>query len=215
MVYSNNTALEKFILWKERGFYPDKIYDIGAHIGSWTIFMKQIFPMAQYYLFEANEDNINKSQSTHFFNVLLGKEDGKELDFYMSNTASSNTGDSVYKELTSHYNDYYTVKKITKTLDNYIAELNIDYPDFIKIDTQGSELDILDGAQKCLENATMVLLEVSIHQYNKDSPLIADVIKYMDLHNYEIIDIIDTSIINTYLYQLDILFSKKQSGYRL
>lgn len=102
-----------------------------------------------------------------------------------------------------------------RTLDSYIEEHNIPYPDFIKIDTQGSELDILDGATKCLEHTVMVLLEVSIHRYNKGAPLIADVIQYMNNKNFEIVDIIENHIINNYLAQIDILFAKKDSGYRL
>lgn len=214
MVYNNNLVIDKFKQWRERGFYPDKIYDIGANIGKWTDFMKEIFPMSEYYLFEANEDNLNHSASSHYLNVLLGSEDNKEIDFYISNTVG-NTGASVYKELTSHYDNCTVRKKLTRTLDNYIEELNIDYPDFIKIDTQGSELDILNGGKKCLEHAKMVLLEVSLHQYNKGAPLFAEVINYMDTHNYEVIDIIDNTNINNYLYQVDILFAKKGSGYRL
>jgi hypothetical protein len=100
-------------------------------------------------------------------------------------------------------------------LDSYIEEYSIPLPDFIKIDVQGAELDVLEGGQKCLENATMVLLEVSIHRYNEKSPLFAEVIDYMNKHNFQVVDIIENHIINGYLAQVDLLFAKSGSGYLL
>lgn len=38
-------------------------------------------------------------------------------------------------------------------------------------------------------------------------------IDYMNKHNFQLIDIIENHIINGYLAQVDLLFSKKGSGY--
>ena len=45
----------------------------------------------------------------------------------------------------------------TTTLDILIAEGKVVAPDFLSLDTQGSELDILKGAQKCLEDHVSAL----------------------------------------------------------
>jgi FkbM family methyltransferase len=209
--------MSKFNFWKEKGFCPNIIYDIGANIGDWTREMQSVFSTSTYYLFEGCSDN-NIYHNSNYHNVLLGKDE-KEVDFYCvkPDRGFFNTGNSIYLELTDVFkgDNFYTIKQNTHKLDTYISEHNIPYPDFIKIDVQGAELDILEGGLNCLKNAKMVLLEVSIHRYNAGAPLFSDVIKYMDVHDFETIDIIDTHIINGYTAQLDILFAKKGSGYRI
>lgn len=204
----------KLELWKNRGFYPDIIFDIGAHKGTWARMAKNIFGYSSLYLFEASDTNINYNTEPHYFNVLLGSEDKKQVNFYET-IGECNTGNSIYKELTNTFCDdnYKIIKKEIRTLDNFTNENNIPYPDFIKIDTQGAELDILKGATNCMKNAKMILLEVSIHQYNKGAPLIADVVNFMNENDFIIIDIVDTHLINSYLVQIDVLFAKKNSEF--
>lgn len=206
--------LQKFIFWYNRGFNPKIIYDIGANHGDWTREMKNLYTESTYHLFEAFEENNKYNTEPSYHNVLLSKEDNKIVDFYCIKDGF-NTGNSMYLELSHAFdpNNYYTIMKKTRTLDSYIQEKNIPFPDFIKIDVQGAELDVLEGGQKSLENATMVLLEVSIHRYNKGSPLLADVVEYMNKHNFQVIDIIENHIIHGYLAQVDLLFAKKTSGY--
>jgi len=206
--------LEKFIFWYNHGFNPKIIYDIGANHGDWTREMKKLYSESSYHLFEAFEENNKYNTEASYHNVLLSKEDNKIVDFHCIKEGF-NTGNSMYLELSGAFNpnNYYTIQKKTRTLDSYIEENNIPLPDFIKIDVQGAELDVLDGGKNCLENSTMVLLEVSIHQYNKDSPLFADVIHYMNKHNFVVIDMIENHIINGYLAQVDLLFAKKDSNY--
>ncbi len=71
---------------KEKGYFPDTIFDIGAHIGLWTIESLKVFPDANYYLFEAiaySESALfpalqaHKREQIHVFsNVLLSDRDG-------------------------------------------------------------------------------------------------------------------------------------------
>ena len=211
--------IDRFCFWKSHDFNPKVIYDIGANKGEWTSAIKPVFDDATFYLFEGCSDN-NKYNinNPNYYNVLLGRET-KDVDFYClkEGIGYSNTGNSIYLELSNVFsgNNFYSVKQKIVPLDEYIKTQNIPYPDLIKIDVQGAELDVLEGGQKCLEHSTMVLLEVSIHRYNKDAPLMADVIKYMDAHDFEPVDILETHMIKGYTAQIDILFTKKKSGYRL
>jgi hypothetical protein len=49
----------------------------------------------------------------------------------------------------------------------------------IKIDTQGSELDILKGGVKLVNKTMAVILEVSYVDYNLEAPQSEEVIEYM------------------------------------
>ena len=48
------------------------------------------------------------------------------------------------------------------TIDDYCAENNINEIDLIKIDTQGSEADILAGMKKIIENEKVSIIEIEI-----------------------------------------------------
>ena len=47
------------------------------------------------------------------------------------------------------------------TIDKILEEKGIEHVDFLKIDVQGAELLVLDGAKKTLQNTEFILLEVS------------------------------------------------------
>ena len=69
-------------------------------------------------------------------------------------------GNSIYREQTSYFPDTQYKIKETITLDTLVKSKNYPYPDLIKIDVQGAELDIIKGASQCLENASYLILEL-------------------------------------------------------
>jgi hypothetical protein len=87
-------------------------------------------------------------------------------------------------------------------------------PDFIKLDVQGAEIDVLRGASECLRTTKYVLTEVSLHRWNKDAPMIEDVVRYMADRDFEIVDIVDMHFLDNYLFQIDVLFAHKTSNLR-
>ena len=61
-------------------------------------------------------------------------------------------------------------------------------PDFMKIDVEGAELDVLKGANKCLRNILGVEIESCFFQLRKNQPLVNDVIKFLSNEDFEFID---------------------------
>ncbi|MGE0114272.1 MAG: FkbM family methyltransferase [Steroidobacteraceae bacterium] len=67
-----------------------------------------------------------------------------------------------------------------KTLDDIFSGiLSARRSVMLKIDTQGYEFPILQGASRCLENASLVLLELSLQKLYRDQMLWLDLINYM------------------------------------
>jgi FkbM family methyltransferase len=197
------------------GFYPRVIYDIGAHEGSWTSDCKKIYKESSYYQFEADTDKkLFLKEYPSFFEVL-GDTDGKEVEYFKIKSQYT-TGNSIFRENSHHFNEegkYYTEKRKLRKLDSIVKENSIPLPDFIKLDTQGSELLILEGAAECMKYAEIVLLEVSIHEYNKNAPLIADVLSFMKERDFLMFDIVDNHYINGALAQIDIVFCRSSSRF--
>ena len=124
--------------FRRLGFSVDVIYDIGARHGHWTKYLSKWLKGAEFILFEANEDCKSELDATNFqyFIVPLYSESGLNT-FY----AINGTGDSFFKEDSEFYRDIKPRTVLANTLDGIVALNKIPLPNFIKIDTQGSEIE--------------------------------------------------------------------------
>jgi FkbM family methyltransferase len=188
-------------------FYPYRILDIGANIGQFHQLAKQTFPGSYVFSIEAsNECEEYLKQITDQYYIGLLAKDNTEYNFYSRKDTDIGTGNSIYRELTSFYSDEQVkiIKKQGIKLDD-LFEADSEF-DLIKIDTQGSELDIIAGGINLCKKAKGILLEVSLTQYNENSPLYDEVIKFMDDFGFKKVEILDENFI---VNQQDILFIKK------
>lgn len=77
-----------------------------------------------------------------------------------------------------------------RTLDEVLDELRAGTPDFLAVDTQGSELQVLQGATACLErHVGGVKVEVEFLPIYQGQPLFAEVDGLMRAHGYELMDL--------------------------
>lgn len=194
------------------GFRPGYILDIGAFEGEWTLMCKTIFSDSNYLMFEAQnskEDKLASLKSTRIdYHIgLLGPELNDKSKFYINETVSSALPESAKDNQEFVEIPMYTVDEVLK-------RKNISNADFIKLDVQGFELEVLKGATNTLINAEVVLMEVSLIEINKGAPLINDVMSFMnerDFICYDICSIIRRPL-DFALWQTDLIFVKKSSN---
>lgn len=190
-------------------FYPHRILDIGANVGQFHLLSKQYFPNSYIFSIEASTEcePYLKQITDQYYIGLLAKDDS-EYKFYSIKSNPINTGNSIYRELGEYYSgsNLEIVNKKGIKLDT-LFELDTEF-DLIKIDTQGSELDIISGGSKLCTKAKGILLEVSLTQYNEASPLYDDVMQFMNDFGFKPVEMLDESIHPT-VHQQDILFVKK------
>ena len=131
---------DRIAVLKEKGYFPDTILDIGAYHGNWTNSMKHIYSDSKYYLFEAIDYSELKQfmndDKVECYNILLNDKI-EQVNWYQM----KNTGDSIFKEKTHHFNNCDIIKRETIDLNTHILQKNI----LIKIDCQGAEIPILKG----------------------------------------------------------------------
>jgi len=188
-------------------FHPYRILDIGANVGQFHTLCKQYFPYSYVFSIEASDEcELYLKQITDQYYIGLLAKDDSDYKFYSLKNNPTSTGNSIYKELTEHYSDINLeiINKKGIKLDD-LFEPDSEF-DLIKIDTQGSELDIISGGNQLCKKAKGILLEVSLTQYNENSPLYDEVIKYMDDFGFKKVEILDENFI---VNQQDILFIKK------
>jgi len=76
------------------------------------------------------------------------------------------------------------------SLDYLFFEKKIDAPapDFLSIDTQGNELDILLGANKTLDHVLGIITEIEFVPLYKNQPLFGDILQHLQANDFDFID---------------------------
>lgn len=183
------------------------ILDIGAHFGDFTMNMLSIYPNCKSIMIEANKvcESRLKNIPNSFYEIALLSDSEKYIDYYTNLDDPTSTGNSYYKEMSKFFSEEKTItnKLKSKTLDTMFLSNKFD---LIKIDTQGSELDIIKGGKNLISKTKFILIECSIKEYNKHAPLVDDITEYMINSEFNKIDIVYNHYINGELFQQDILF---------
>lgn len=203
---------------KDLGFLPEHILDIGGYKGYWSFSASKIFPnsnitMVEPIKYTEHQKIMNKSifsnNSLNKINVinLLLSDEVKEVDWY----EMKNTGDSLYKEKTNHFNNCVPIKKITTTIDIEFNNLYDKSPQLVKIDTQGSEIPIIKGGINTLKDTEVFILETPfVGEYNSGVGSFIDYLNFMDNIGYKPFDIAGATDGGIgFPLQIDIVFVKK------
>ena len=167
--------------------------DIGANIGLWSKDLSKYFD--KLVCFEPNsfcqnflKKNINMHKSKIYTCALGEKDETKDLFVHSSNSGASsliNRTKLGYKEDNSPIfgefpKDTPKINTLIKKLDSFEFE-NIN---FIKIDVQGFEFNVLKGAYHTLKNNKPVLC---IEEDNPENSLTLPFLREL---NYELVDVV-------------------------
>jgi len=152
------------------------VYDIGAHHGKWSLGMKKLMPKASFQLFEANPvcETFLKKTALPYHRIALSRANGKRV-FHSNNS----TGDSFYLENTKLSGAFGWQEKEVETadLDSFALQNHLPSPDWIKLDVQGAELDVLAGGKYLFSKTKFLLTEIPLLPYNLGAPSFSD---YLD-----------------------------------
>ena len=158
-----------FYLKNKWNFNPKIIYDIGSCVLHWERHAKNTWPTSDIILFDAFEP-VEYFYANYKYHIgVLSDQDNKIVKFYQNDMHPG--GNSYYRELVYDiYPKNNFLLKITRTLDSIVKEKNFPQPDLIKIDVQGAELDIINGALEVLKNTKILIVELQDFNYNENAP---------------------------------------------
>jgi FkbM family methyltransferase len=198
---------------RRNGFLPHRVIDVGAYHGDWTRMVKRQFPEAAVLMVEPQlslQEHLT-SVASEFRDltiapVLLGATEKSTVTFHHVDSASSVLAES-------QSDARYTVDLPMTTLAALTEGTPFCQPDFIKLDVQGYELEVLKGGPRLIESAEAVLLEVNLIEINTGAPLFSEVTRFMVERNLRLYDVC-TFIRRPYdmaLWQVDAIFVKDTS----
>lgn len=155
-----------------------KVFDVGAAIGEAALPILRAFPKAELYCFEPNPYQFGQLKKRtkkfgdrvrYFDYALYDKNDDTTFNIRTDHPDAS----SFLKESENH--DSIVVKR--RRLDDVVKELKCSHIDFLKIDVEGVEKEVLEGAKEALKITDNVYVEIS--------PL------RKGLHNHDYIDVFE------------------------
>ena len=175
---------------KNLGINPNAILDIGAHTGQFYGWAKPVWSDSVIWMIEANElhesilRNLTHNNNDEYLITALGDKE-REVTFYTRSDKPHTEGNSYYEEV-----NYWDIQQLVQKSTVKLQKLDKIFTDdttfeVIKLDTQGSELDILKGGKNLCKRASIIILEVSYIEYNKGAPSSDEVISFMKDFGFE------------------------------
>jgi FkbM family methyltransferase len=179
------------------------VFDVGANKGQSISFFRNIYPQAKIYAFEPSntifntlKTNLEKSiyKDIFIFQLGLGEVAG-EVNFYKSlldetSTFSLPRENSRYLKkknrilLQNSKNAYTTVNSRIETLDNFIREKKIEFIDILKIDVEGFEFEVLQGAKITVEEQKINVIQFERHTDDMRDDKFPAIDKFLTSYGY-------------------------------
>jgi FkbM family methyltransferase len=147
-IISESFESEIFSIFKPKE--GDIVVDCGAHIGKYTIYAsKLVGSRGKVLAIEPEPRNfeiLNKNcQINHCKNVILLNnavwDSDKELKLFITNAVTEHS----LKRVTQNF-----IKVRALKLDTLLGKLKLEKVDWLKIDAEGAEIEVLKGAKKYL-----------------------------------------------------------------
>jgi FkbM family methyltransferase len=192
-------------------FLPPLTYvDVGARAIKNNPFV-QTFQSAQYVGFELDAEECKRLNSLvipkhKFYAQALGRKNETRTIYVTRNPACSSLYEPNSQEMHRYmecgaYFDVLDEKAVkTVSLDDWCRDNDLPTIEFLELDTQGSELDILQGSEHLLATSILGLqVEVEFFPMYKDQPLFSDIDIYLRRWDFSLFDLSRYRLRRSYL----------------
>lgn len=198
------------------GLRPKTVIDIGVAYGTFELYEK--FPNARHFLVEPLKEweSVLKEISRDFKAEYVIAAAGAKPGTITINVHSDLSSSSIFKETEGDYVDGVPREVAVVTIDDLCHERNLIGPYLIKIDAQGAEIEVLEGAKKVVEDTEVIILEVHLFQFFVNGPQFYDIVNYLKDHKFVVYDIFGNNYrpLDKALASVDMVFVKEKGLFR-
>jgi len=177
--------------------HPIQVADVGAR-GGVPGELEKIEPFIDYVCFEADSQECSRlnaeKHGTHSFRAFpyfIAERDAP-VTFHLYKQAAHSSVYPPGREFAEQFagEEFGVMRSVQmdgSSLDAVYSKQNLAPPDFLKLDTQGSELGCLRGASQVLRQVCLAEVEVEFVPLYEGQPLFHDVMKFMTENGFELL----------------------------
>ena len=193
--FDNITVREEEIIEHFQPSRGDIVVDIGAHIGRYTLIAsKRVGLNGKIIAIEANPDNfemlnrnvkLNQLTNVRSLNYAVYSRETK-IKLYL---AGERAGQTLYNTIMTERANKGQEKFVeinADTLDHLLQLRGISEVNWIKIDVEGAEYEVLKGASKIISHSRDISLLIEIHSLSDDINLYEPITQFLKLYNFKI-----------------------------
>lgn len=173
---------------------PDTtLFDVGANIGEYSQLLRLNFEKSQIFAFEPNPkpyavlEKTSKTKNITAENKGLGEQIDPQKSLFSFKELSATQLGTTNKDILNNYHRNEQIEEFrfySDTIDNYCSTNNIREISFLKIDTEGSELFVLKGAEELIKNNKIKIIQFEFNEPNVSNRIFLKDF-YTILTNYE------------------------------
>jgi FkbM family methyltransferase len=204
----------------DMGLAPRTVFDVG--VGRGTPWLYEAFPRAKHVLFEplttfrSEVDAIANELGADIHQVALSNRSGMaKIRRNLSHPTSSSLYAidpmfELYARRVQTVHEFVEEPVQLATLD---ALNRYEPPYVLKLDVEGAERDVLEGARQTLSSTELIMIELSVMRRLRDELSFAGMVQLLDSAGFAFFDVAELSCAadGTLLY-LDALFVPRNSG---
>jgi FkbM family methyltransferase len=195
------------------------IFDVGANVGQTVARYKGIFPDSTIYAFEPHPQAYaqlaaytRQMEKVHPFEMALDNRDGA-ADFFLntySETSSLMETTTMSKEIWGEgaMTPAGSIQVKVSTLDSFVAAHAVPVIDILKLDTQGTEYKIIEGAARTLAAGKVKAIYtevITLPTYSQQKE-IHQIMEMLHAHSFRLYGIYNHSYSTGKLSSVDALF---------
>ncbi|WP_081601561.1 FkbM family methyltransferase [Thiobacillus denitrificans] len=182
--------VEKFCTFK-----PSNIFEIGANYAQDAEYLRKRFGLADLdiYVFEPHTAIIKAVRELYNFNsydFAISDHNGRAV-FHaidVENNEYGNSGiSSLRKGLTADSRNFVDIEVEVIRMDKFIRDNQIQSVDFLKLDVEGANYEVLDGFGEELSKVKSIQVEGEYRQYWEGQKLYWDIERLLRQNNFELV----------------------------
>jgi FkbM family methyltransferase len=164
------------------------IIHVGGHYGQ-EIDIYSKFNIQNAYFFEPQKSVYDVLKQKCFekkykcFNVALGSQK-QELEMFVEENNEGQSSSLLEPKMHLECHPDITFTKTEKVLVEILDNYEIKTANFLNIDTQGYELEVLKGSIKTLTNIDYIYIEINLKELYKNCPLLKDIVLFLNEQNF-------------------------------
>lgn len=182
--------VEKFCTFK-----PSNVFEIGANYAQDAEYLRKRFDLkdSNVYVFEPHSAIIKAVRELYHFNsydFAISNYNGRAV-FHaidIENNEYKNSGiSSLKKGLTTDSRNFIDIDVEVVRMDAFIQKNEIESIDFLKLDVEGANYEVLEGFGNELSRVKSIQVEGEYRQYWEGQKLYWDIEQLLRQHNFELV----------------------------